>query len=340
MDSYRDRARGAIAGFVLGDAMCMPTQSMDSNEVVDAYGLISGLGSAADDHPLYPSAPAGSATARTEQMLILGRILSSDGDIDPQKLADELLSSDDVARSFGRRDVLDEQSRRALAAPRASGSFDGPASTGAEAAARAVPIGVAFSLARAEERLEETVFRACLPTHGTAQGIDGARLVAGTVSAGIDGAGVADAVDFALAAAAGAPSRFRPAAEASVITRTLQALEWADDLREVELVAHAQDVVGLSRSAGEAVPAAIVLAKAYARDPFRGLCVIAQLGGESCLIGSIAGSILGGALGLSAFPQDVLRRVDALAGDEVLGLADRFLAQSGRGTSIRGLPIA
>lgn len=327
MDHFTDRARGALAGFILGDSLGIPTQGMTEEDVVTQYGLITGLGDAWSGHPLSPGAPAGSVSARTGLMLLTAGLIDENG-IDTRRSITALRGWRDATRAGD--DVL---------GPNVWAAVDGQpvqrsGSSTADSAAMAVPIGIAQSLAEDRDRLLDTAARLCSVTGETHQSIEAAMLAAATVSAAVDGASIHDAVDIALAETASAGNNAQRTPEASVIARTLQAIDWSADLRIVELIGHLHDIVGLSNTAGEAVPAAIVLAKAYARDPYRGLCAAAQLGGESCLIGSLTGALLGAASGIGAFPASVLETLDRTAMN--VAIADRLLAQSGRGSTICG----
>lgn len=305
MEWLTDRARGTFAGFVLGDSLGIPTSGMTADEVTDKYGFITGVGDLGD-HARHPRAPRDSTSSYTELMLSSARLIGEDS-ID------------------------------AGGEPRDPHPRHTPAFSTARAAAMAVPIGVAYSVAAHGDLLFTTVDDLCSVTNESRQSREAAMIVAAAISAAIDGETVHEAIDIALAQTAGATIGGHRTSEASVVARTLQALDWAADLRSIELVGHLHDVVGLSVSAGEAVPAAMTLARAYSRDPFRGVCAATQLGGESPLIGALAGALLGAARGIQAYPRDVLDRLDPLALD--MAVADRLLADSGRCSTIRGATI-
>jgi len=260
--------------------------------------MITGLGPGrpADDAA---SLPAGSVSFLTEQMLQAACFIGSAKKNDLQRSA-----------TAHPTQIPDPQS-----ADRAAGMAGAAEVIGWATAA--VPRAIAQSFAVAD-----------MPDGVTTRTeTEAALLIANTISAAIDGESVADAIDIGLAEAAGAPPRGRWTGEASVVARALQALEWADNLREAELVEHLGTVVGVSAAPGDAVPAALVIARAFADDPYRGLCAIAQMGGETCLIGALAGAALGASCGPDGFPSDVTGEVDRMG--EVAGVAARLLSHRG-----------
>lgn len=326
----RTRARGAFTGFILGDSLGIPTRGMAPDEVLLERGMITGLSDAPFRSPRYPAQPAGASTATAEQMLIVARLLSEDLSVSPMEYAKAVLSWDVDGERSRDRESLDPRIRSMLEQTISGGSSSLPGPSSADAAAWAAPLAIVHS--SHPDELSGAVGELCRAGGYTKQTVEAARLIAHTIGAAVEGESVEDAVDSALAAVAGSESSGRWTGEASAVTRTLQALDWADDLREVELLGYIQMMVGWSRAAGEAVPAALVLARAFAREPYRGLCAVAQLGGESSLIASLTGAILGASSGPSAFPQSALAQLENL--DMAECVADRLAGLSGRASRV------
>lgn len=321
-----ERARGALIGFILGDSLGEPTRGMSPDEVLTQHGFV-------------PSEPAenssehlstGSVTAGVDQMLITARLVKKNRAINPGELAEQLLRWNENERGRDGHEPLEPGVRAGLERVRAGDKPAASLST-SESARWAVPLGIAHVSSDENADLSNAIDALCRAGSYTRPSVEAASLIAHTVSAAIDGETVGEAIDSALAHVAGEKPCAPWSGEASVVARTLQALDWADDLRQIELLGHVQLIVGWSRAAGEAVPAALVLAKAFAREPYRGLCAIAQLGGESSLIGSLAGAILGVASGPAVFPERVLVGLDV---EEASRLADTLLARSGRGSAL------
>ena len=87
-----DRARGALYGLAIGDALGMPTQMLSRQQITQRWGpLLTGFEPAPPGHPIAAGLPAGSVTDDTEQAVLLGRLLLS-GPVDPRELADGLVA--------------------------------------------------------------------------------------------------------------------------------------------------------------------------------------------------------------------------------------------------------
>ena len=85
----QDRARGALYGLAIGDALGMPTQLLSRRQVTERWGpLLTGFEPAPPWHPIAAGMPAGAVTDDTEQAVLLARLLvKSRGPIDPHELA-------------------------------------------------------------------------------------------------------------------------------------------------------------------------------------------------------------------------------------------------------------
>jgi ADP-ribosylglycohydrolase len=83
------RARGALYGLAIGDALGMPTQMLSRAEIVRRWGpLLRGFEPAPPGHPIAGGMPAGAVTDDTEQAVLLARLLiKGRGTIDPHELA-------------------------------------------------------------------------------------------------------------------------------------------------------------------------------------------------------------------------------------------------------------
>ena len=84
------RARGALYGLAVGDALGMPTQMLSRAEIRRRWGApLPGFEPAPPGHPIAAGMLAGAVTDDTEQAVLLGRLLvSGHGRVDPRELAD------------------------------------------------------------------------------------------------------------------------------------------------------------------------------------------------------------------------------------------------------------
>jgi ADP-ribosylglycohydrolase len=294
----QDRARGALYGLAIGDALGMPTQLLSREQIIDRWGpLLTGFEPAPPDHPVAAGMPAGAVTDETEQAVLVGRLLLS-GRVDPGELADAV---------------------RAGTPPTETGRF---CDTNG-GAMRVTPVGIAVrsnDLTALVDRVQE----ASLVTHNTSVALAGAAAVAAAVSAGISGAGVAAATDAAVAAAALGAERGHWVAGADVAAR----IRWASALVSGRSAAVAAEViyslVGTSVAAQESVPAAFAVLSAVPGDPWQACLLAASLGGDSDTIAAMAGAIGGACHGLAAFPRNAIETMDG-HGLELAELADSLL---------------
>ena len=143
----QDRARGALYGLAIGDALGMPTQMLSRRQIVERWGpLLTGFEAAPDDHPIAAGMPAGAVTDDTEQAVLLGRLLvDGNGRVDPGELAAALLGWEREMAARGSLDLLGPSTKRALTAVQAGAP---PTETGRYgdtngAAMRITPVGIA-----------------------------------------------------------------------------------------------------------------------------------------------------------------------------------------------------
>ncbi|HEX5288325.1 MAG TPA: ADP-ribosylglycohydrolase family protein [Streptosporangiaceae bacterium] len=338
------RARGALYGLAIGDALGMPTQMLSRAEIVRRWGpLLCGFEPAPPGHPIASGMPAGAVTDDTEQAVLLARLLvRGRGTIDSRVLAAALTEWERAMAERGSLDLLGPSTQRAVAAILAGVPPEEAGATGSTngAAMRIAPVGIAVPIARhgstSEARLSilvDHVVMASSVTHNTGVALAGAAAVAAAVSAGVSGATIAQATGLGIQAARIAARRGHWVAGADVAAR----IEWATGL----LAGHAQaggeaeaaelifTLVGTSLATQESVPAAFAVLAAVPADPWRACRMAASLGGDCDTIAAMTGAIAGACHGAGSFPPEAIAAIDAqglglaaLAG-ELLALRDR-----------------
>lgn len=325
-DGRADRARGALVGLALGDALGMPTQLLSRDQVRDRWPRLVWFEAGPADSLLAPSVPAGTVTDDTEQALVVARELLEDGGrVDPDRLAGRLAEWADRATAAGGLEVLGPSSARALAQYRRTGTSVGAGRYGDTngAAMRICPVGI---VCRPEplEALVDLVAAVDQPTHDTRIAHAGAAAVARAVSAGIEGVAPDQILPLALAAAAQGARRGHVTPGPDVAARIAWAcgLAAAADapLDVIELL------VGTSVATQESVPAAFAIATTYA-DPWQACLAAAALGGDADTIAAMVGAMVGARHGLSAFPADAVAALTAANPTlDLIGTADDLLA--------------
>ena len=343
-----ERAWGALYGLAIGDALGMPTQMLSRPAIRDRWGdLLTGFEPAPPGHPIAAGRPAGAVTDDTEQAVLLARLLvRGQGTIDPNELATALVTWERDMAERGSLDLLGPSTKRACAAVLAGASPDEAGATGDTngAAMRIAPVGIAFPVppctpasappctpATLENlsTLVDHVVAASRVTHNTGIALAGAAAVAAAVSAGVAGAGIADATALAVRAAQIAAGRGRWVAGADVAAR----IEWAAGLVAGRAEAEAADLiytlVGTSLATQESVPAAFAVLATVPGDPWRACLLAASLGGDCDTIAAMAGAVAGACHGAGSFPPEAIAVIDA-HGFGLPGLAAQLLALRGR----------
>jgi len=333
------RARGALYGLAIGDALGMPTQMLSRAEIVRRWGpLLPGFEPAPPGHPIAGGMPAGAVTDDTGQAILLARLLvKGRGTIDPHELAAALTEWERAMAERGSLDLLGPSTKRAVAAILAGVPPEEAGATGTTngAAMRIAPVGIAVPVAlhdstpnlRLSTLVDRTVMASCV-THNTGVALAGAAAVAAAVSAGVSGATIAEATALGIQAASSAARRGHWVAGADVAAR----IEWATSLVASHGQAEAAELiytlVGTSLATQESVPAAFAVLAAVPADPWRACRMAASLGGDSDTIAAMTGAIAGACHGAGSFPPAAIAAIDAqglglaaLAGD-LLALRD------------------
>ena len=329
------RARGALYGLAIGDALGMPTQLLSRPQIRQRWGpVLRGFEPAPPGHPIAAGMPAGAVTDDTEQAVLLGRLLvKGDGTIDPRELAQALVSWEHHMAERGSLDLLGPSTKRAVAAVLAGTPPEEAGATGDTngAAMRIAPVGIAVPVGTPRDvtTLVDQVVAASRVTHNTGIALAGAAAVAAAVSAGISGAGLAEATALAVKAAVIAAGRGHWVAGADVAAR----IEWATDLvagldteNAAELI---YTLVGTSLATQESVPAAFAVLAAVPADPWQACLLAASLGGDCDTIAAMAGAISGACYGVTAFPPAAIAVIDAQDTD-LAALADDLYALRAR----------
>jgi poly(ADP-ribose) glycohydrolase ARH3 len=272
-DDRLDRARGALLGTFVGDALGMPFEGAPPTEVPEQLEMLDarlGRGTYTDD---------------TQMTIALAEsLLEADG-VDEQHIGRAFLAAYDPRRGYGSgtRAVMTLIAQGVAAVEAAGRVFDGHGSLGNGAAMRVAPIAVRY--AQDQQALFDAARRSARVTHGHPVGVDAAVVQAAAVGAALGGA---DPLEAARAAAATTQLRERLAHAAALLTERLAPGEVATAL-------------GNRPTATESVPTAIYAAAAHARfEDAVGFAV--RCGGDADTIGAMAGAIAGARDGASAIP--------------------------------------
>lgn len=295
----RDRARGALLGTFVGDAVGMPYEGAHPEDIPEQVEMLEarlGRGTYTDD---------------TQMMIALAESLLENGRVDEDHLGRTFVAAYDPRRGYGSgtEAVLALIRDGVPPTDAALKAFDGGGSMGNGAAMRIAPVAVRF--AGDQEALLDAVRRSAVVTHAHRLGVDAAAVQATAIAAALRGE---DAISAAHAAASSEELRYWIA----------EAMKLLADRPAPSVIAAA---LGTGATGPESVPAAIYAAAA--NDTFVDAVSFAvRLGGDTDTIAAMCGAIAGARCGASAIPT---RWLDALEnGDKgrshVESLADRLVS--------------
>ena len=320
-----DRARGALLGLAMGDALGMPSQTLPRAQIRASYGTITGFVAPCADHPVSHGLQAGQVTDDTEQALLLARrLLATPGRFDDAAWAHDLLDWEAGVRARGLRDLLGPSTKAALTALLAGvpPTETGRAGATNGAAMRIAPVGIAVP-ARDPGQLVARVADTCRVTHNTGEAIAAAAAVATMISCGVAGADWCQALPEAVRAAGLGQALGWPAGVPDMAERIVAAVDLGRS-GDIEAIATR---IGTSVASHQSVPAAFALVAAAAGDAWAAACLAANIGDDTDTIGAIAGAICGACAGAGALPAErIAELLAANPGLDIDGLAAGLLA--------------
>ncbi|MBX5448448.1 ADP-ribosylglycohydrolase family protein [Thermogemmatispora sp.] len=326
-EEREQRARGALLGLAIGDALGMPTQMLPRSVVAQLFPSLEGFEAGPPQNAISAGQPAGKVTDDTQQALLVARLLvEGQGHVISHRFVEELLRWAELAEADG-SEQLGPSSRRALEAVRRGLRPEEAGRRGDTngAAMRIAPVGIAVPLEPARrflERIEEV----CRPTHFTGVAIAGATAVAAVISAGVAGASFQEALGEAQHLARQAQEHGAYVAAASVAERLIWAVDLVSHLDEESAQDAIVDLIGTGVATQEAVPAAFAIAARWRADPWRACLIAARLGGDSDTIAALVGAMLGACAGLEVFPQEARTTVVQVNALDIDRLVSRLLA--------------
>jgi poly(ADP-ribose) glycohydrolase ARH3 len=297
--SETDRARGALLGTFVGDALGMPFEGAAPADVPERLEMLDarlGRGTYTDD---------------TQMAIVLAESLLDCGGVDAEALGCAFARAHDPRRGYGSgtTEVLDGVRRGIHPHEAARSAFGGEGSQGNGAAMRVAPVAVLYGDDVAA--LSEAARASARVTHAHPLAIDAALAQAAAIAAALDGGP-------SLEAALGA------ATTAELSSRLGKARELLGARPEPAELAAA---LGNSSRGCDSVPAAIYAATAQ-EDVEEAISFAARCGGDTDTIAAMAGAIAAARRGASAIPARWLEALERgpKGRDHVERLADRLVA--------------
>ena len=351
LSTLRDRARGAMLGLAVGDALGAPLEGLSPQQIRAHYGVVVDYvdGARAWRRKPYRWRLPGLYTDDTQQALALADVLLTAGRVDPDRLAGLYLALADprgvhlgahrgVGRSF--RQVVDEL-ERGVAPLRC-----GQTSAGIGAAMRIAPASIAF--ADDPDGLLDAVMTAGRMTHRDIRSLAGASAVASAARRLLNGEGrtaglllrVAGDVaaaesriasDFGGGAVDSIPEHGRALSRAVAHVESILEHHRPDALQAIVDEANRHGARPACRRPTMGFPPACIPTCLYllvTTESFEeALTDVVNLGGDADSAGAILGALAGASLGAESIPDRWLdglhnrdgieRRGMALAGHDV-----------------------
>ncbi len=306
-----DRARGALLGLALGDALGMPSQVMSRGEVHKTYGWIDDFVAPFDGHPVSHGLEAGMVTDDTEQSLLLAeQILATPDRFDEAAWAAALIGWEEGVRARGLLDLLGPSTKRALKRLE-EGATPGEAGLGGTtngAAMRISPLGIATPL-EPLPRFLDLVTETCRITHNSAVAVAAAAAVGAAVSAGVSGADYQAAIRVGIQAAREADCRELAPGPCGMAARITAALALVSVGPVEQAYERLLSEIGTDVASLESVPTAFALVRLAEGDPWRAACLAANGGGDSDTIAAMAAAIAGACVGATQLPKAPVDRL-------------------------------
>jgi poly(ADP-ribose) glycohydrolase ARH3 len=278
------RARGALLGTFVGDALGMPFEGAARGEIPEEVEMVAarrGLGTYTDD---------------TQMMIALAESLIERGRVEEEHLRRAFQAAYDPGRGYGAgtRRVFELWAAGVSVASAAGQIFGGQGSRGNGAAMRIAPVAIRY--AHDPARLRAEAARSARVTHAHPVAVDGAVVQASAIGAALRGEDILHAA--------------RAAARTHELVDALQAVR--ELLGATREPAEVQARLGSSSDARESVSAALYTALAHTTFE-QAVRFAVRLGGDTDTLAAMTGAIAGARLGASSIPTRWLESLEDTA---------------------------
>ncbi|KXH87009.1 ADP-ribosylglycohydrolase family protein [Sporosarcina sp. HYO08] len=325
----KNKVIGSLVGVALGDAMGMPSQLWPRERVKAHFGKIDGFLPGPDEHHIVKGFKAGTFTDDTGQALkICESLIQNDGVVKPEAIAYAILDWVEEQHLFDKNSILGPSSKVALMKIKNGTPVTeaGGAGDTNGAAMRIAPIGM-ISKSDDIKRLVDHVEQASLATHNTNIAIAGAAMLAGALSAAIDGDDWDGILEKAYLAYDEGFTRGNIIYGPSSKERLKLALKWIEEEKDEEkLMDQLYYVLGSGVHTTESVPVAIALAYYAKGDAVKASILAANLGGDCDTVGAMTGGLCGAYSGIEGIPSEYVQILEEVNGVNLTTIATKLFA--------------
>lgn len=319
------RAKGALIGCAVGDAMGMPTEMMPWQDIEVLYpdGIRTFYPTSARDF-LGRTMRAGEVTDDTINTVLLAEALIAENGVVSAEKYVARLQAWIKANAEKARYVAGPSTLRALQAIEAGTPLEKAGVFGRTngAAMKMAPLGILCDW-QDMTGLAGKVAQICLPTHNTGIAIAGACVVAACISYGVRGGhDLAQLWEIAAAASTEGEKHGFAFPSASLKKRLAMVHEAVCQNDKQTVIGLLKHVYGTSEQTLETVPAALAIVTICGGDAMEACSVSATIGGDTDTIGAIAGAICGSMD--PCFPASVIDQLQAVNGIDFDALAQNL----------------
>jgi ADP-ribosylglycohydrolase len=320
----RSRARGAIVGTAIGDALGMPVEGLDPVTIASKFGRLHSMVApmsgtwARHTHNLR----RGQWTDDTQLMLAIGESVVSKGFLDFDDIAKRHVLCLNDPRGWGKSTLTGIGRIKAGVSWWNSAAHDG---AGNGTPMKIAPLGILLALGKINEFEARTaVINISRMTHGDPRpaiaGIIQMDAVAKAILRGP--AGIHTGLQYSPAFAEQLEIAFGVSTEDEQGYRSLsQALRLAIEMCNKHMtLSEIRDVIGARSFVVESFPFTVAAVLKYCDNPEACLIELAAQGGDADTTCAMAGALLGAAHGLSSFPERWRRPLEGYT--RLVALAD------------------
>ncbi|RLG04527.1 MAG: hypothetical protein DRN61_02900 [Thaumarchaeota archaeon] len=324
MDRLTELIQKALEAFAVGDAMGMPTEYMNRDEIKTRFGFVDRLLDPKVS-PLHPELPMAKVTDDTEQLLYLLDEYLKERKVTVEATVRALLQWFEEAEPV-RHGYIGPNSRKALERLRRG---DPPEITGKEgttcggvmrvaAAALCTPLGN-------WDLLIKNVHACLLPTHNTQVAIEAAMAFAFAVHSALAGRGLEGTLRRALEGATVGRRMGTKLVGASTKARVKFVLKEIKNFKDKEEVMEfLYEVVGTEMASNQVTPVVLGIVSFSWQDPWQAICMGCSIGGDTDTIAALSGLLSTLLSGSHNIPKDVVKQVMVVNNLDLAGYAFRI----------------
>lgn len=296
MDSIFERTKHTLLAVAYGDAMGMPTENYTRKGIARQFGRVTTfLPSPVDEAAIYRRLAAGEVTDDTQHtVFVCESLLLGHGRVQAKDFVQRLmrwLEHDDKSQY-----VVGPSTVRALKAIESGVSITEAGTTGTTngAAMKIAPIGLVHSYLDLEDMVQQ-VAEICMPTHNTQIAIQGASVIAATVSYCFDHPVIDwdELYELIQQAAAAAEAFGVPRPGPDLMARIHFGWRLAQEENEDRFLDCLYSFMGTGMQTIETVPAVLAIVRKCSGKLKPCVQIAANIGGDTDTIGAICGAICG-----------------------------------------------